>query len=83
MSNNLKAIIDILSQQESFTRDQCHDEVVKYIEENEIGMGAAMNALRLCLVGKAAGPDLFTIIELIGKEETISRIKRAIETINK
>jgi glutamyl-tRNA synthetase len=79
----LKKIVEILNNQANFTRDKCHDAVVKYIEENEIGMGAAMNALRLSLVGKAAGPDLFTIIEMIGKEDTVARIEKAINTIKK
>ena len=79
----MTSIIEILKDQEDFTRDNCHDAVVKYIEDNEIGMGAAMNSFRLCLVGKAAGPDLFTIVEMLGKDEVIARIEKAINTINK
>lgn len=79
----LKSIIDILNNQQDFTRDNCHDAVVKYLEENEIGMGVAMNALRLSLVGSGKGPDLFTIIEILGKEEVIGRIKEAIDNIKK
>jgi glutamyl-tRNA synthetase len=42
-----------------------------------------MNALRLALVGEPKGPHIFDITALIGKEETINRLKRAVTTINK
>ena len=40
-----------------------------------------MNAFRLTVVGECKGPHMFDITEMLGKEETISRIKRGIETI--
>jgi len=43
--------------------------------------GAIMNPLRLCLVGGNVGPDLFKICEILGKEETVERIKLAIVRI--
>ena len=44
-------------------------------------MGQIMNCLRLVIVGAGMGPDLFTIIELIGKDEAIKRITKGIESI--
>ena len=40
-----------------------------------------MNAFRLAVVGECKGPHMFDITELIGKEETLARIQRAIETL--
>ena len=40
-----------------------------------------MNPLRLTLVGAGIGPGVLEIAELIGKEETIKRIKAGIENI--
>jgi len=37
-----------------------------------------MMPLRLSLVGELKGPDVPDIMELLGKEETISRINNAI-----
>lgn len=59
------------------------EKVSLVINEKQWGMGQVMNALRISLVGASAGPDLFTIVEMIGKAETIRRIKFAIETIKK
>jgi glutamyl-tRNA synthetase len=58
------------------------EEIVKaWIAEKQYNMGAVMNAFRLALVGAAKGPHLFDITDIIGKEETIKRIQKAIETI--
>lgn len=51
------------------------------IEAEGANFGAVLNSLRLAVVGGSFGPDLFLIIEMIGKEETIARINRAVATI--
>ena len=40
-----------------------------------------MQPLRLSLVGALKGPHLFDIIEMIGKEETVQRLKNAIKNL--
>lgn len=46
-----------------------------------IGSGKIMQALRLALTGVGAGPDLMMIMEIIGKEESILRLQKAIATL--
>lgn len=48
------------------------------ITEKGQNFGNIANALRLALVGGSFGPDLFTILELLGKDETVKRIKAAV-----
>jgi glutamyl-tRNA synthetase len=79
---NLLQIVDIL-EKKSFDKTVLHDAVMQFITDNGINTGQIMNCLRLCLVGEAKGPDLFEIILLIGKKETIVRIKKAIKMNNK
>ncbi|WKL46704.1 glutamate--tRNA ligase [Flavobacterium pectinovorum] len=55
--------------------------VKDWLTKNEIGMGKVMQPFRLSLVGALKGPHLFDIVEIIGKEETISRIQKAITTL--
>ncbi|MGE0562243.1 MAG: glutamate--tRNA ligase [Flavobacteriales bacterium] len=52
-----------------------------YIEEKGIGFGVAMIAIRLAITGVGGGPSLFDIMEIIGKEESINRLKIGIENI--
>ena len=51
-----------------------------FAEEHSIGMGKVMMPLRLALVGELKGPDVPDIMNIIGKEETIARIEKAIRT---
>jgi glutamyl-tRNA synthetase len=52
-----------------------------FVTEKGWNFGTIMNSLRLCLVGGSYGPDIFEICEIIGKEETISRIGLAISRL--
>ena len=54
------------------------EQIIKtFIGNKEIGFGKVMAPLRLALVGSLSGPDIFQIIEIIGKEETLNRIETA------
>lgn len=43
--------------------------------------GKCVNAFRLSVVGECKGPHMFDITELIGKEETLARIQRAVDAL--
>ncbi len=55
--------------------------VKAWLEEKGYGMGAVMNAFRLALVGAPKGPHLFDITALLGKTETIERLRSAIKAL--
>ena len=40
------------------------------------------NPWRVCLVGTGKGPDMYELAAFLGKDETIARMKRALETLN-
>ncbi len=61
--------------------DMIKETISQLIETKGLGFGLVMNALRLALVGGGFGPDLMTIAEMIGRDETIKRIKTAVEKI--
>ena len=71
-------LIAVISTNDDFTSETT---IKEWITSKEIGFGKVMQPLRLSLVGALKGPHLFDIIELIGKEETIRRIKNAISTL--
>ncbi|MCC7332396.1 MAG: glutamate--tRNA ligase [Flavobacteriales bacterium] len=66
-----------------FTAANLETTFKKYVEDNGIGFGVAMIAIRLSITGQGGGPQLFEIMEIIGKEESIERLKYAIQNINK
>jgi glutamyl-tRNA synthetase len=74
-------LISVISSIEDFSSENTEKEVKEWISGKEIGFGKVMQPLRLSLVGKLAGPHLFDIIAMIGKEETIKRLENAIEKL--
>lgn len=65
----------------TFTPESIDEKIKSFLTENELGMGAIMNALRLCIVGGGMGPHLADILSVIGKDNTLLRIRKAVETI--
>ena len=56
--------------------------VKNWIQDNEYSFGQVMPPLRLSLVGEMKGVHVFDIIEILGKEETLNRIEKAIQTLS-
>jgi len=79
--NLMQQLISVLSSIEDFTSTNIETIVKDWMTKNEIGMGKVMQPFRLSLVGALKGPHLFDIVELIGKEETIKRLEKAIATL--
>lgn len=61
-----------------FNAENLKQTVHDFAENKGLGMGKVMMPLRLSLVGELKGPDVPDIMELLGKEETISRINNAV-----
>ena len=55
--------------------------VMAWVEEKGYKLGDVMNAFRLVLVGIGKGPGMFDISAFLGKEETLRRIRRAVEVL--
>jgi len=77
----MQELISVLSEITDFTSLNIETIVKDWMTKNEIGMGKVMQPFRLSLVGALKGPHLFDIVELIGKEETIKRIEKAMATL--
>ena len=75
-------LIGVLNSIIDFTSEVMEPIVIDWINQKEYKMGAVMNAFRLSLVGESKGPHLFDIAGMIGKEETLLRLRKAIEILN-
>jgi glutamyl-tRNA synthetase len=53
----------------------------RFIEENQLNIGQIMNCIRLALVGEGKGVNLVDIMKLIGSNETIKRLDKAIKVL--
>lgn len=74
-------LAELLENLEDFSIENQDKAVHEWIESKGYGMGEIMNAFRLALVGEGKGPQMFDISGLIGKEETLARLRRAIDVL--
>ena len=77
----LDKVIELLKEISGFTTEAISEKVKGWITSEEMGFGKVMMPLRLALVGEMKGPDVFEIASVLGKEETITRIEKAIAFI--
>lgn len=81
MTTHMAKVIEILNTV-PFEYDAIHKALLDdYIVGNGLNMGQVMNSLRLAVVGRTVGPDMLTLVMMLGKDETIRRVQRAIDTI--
>ncbi len=69
---------EIIMSTDDFSTEGLQSVVKQWITSKEIGFGKVMQPLRLALVGDMKGPDLFDIMSILGKEETLKRIENII-----
>jgi glutamyl-tRNA synthetase len=71
----------LLETVEDFSPANTEQTVMQWIAGKGYGVGAVMNAFRLALAGAGSGPHIFDITAILGRHETVARIKRAIEKL--
>ena len=74
-------LIEVLNGMDDFSSAAAEPVVLGWIADKGYHLGNVMNAFRLAVVGECKGPHMFDITELLGKEETVKRIQRAIKEI--
>ena len=71
----------VLESLDDFSIEHQEHVVMAWVEEKGYKLGDVMNAFRLVLVGIGKGPGMFDISAFLGKEETLRRIRRAVEVL--
>ncbi len=71
----------VLESLDDFSIEHQEQVVMAWVEEKGYKLGDVMNAFRLVLVGIGKGPGMFDISAFLGKEETLRRIRRAVEVL--
>ena len=74
-------LAEVLEGIDDFSVEGQEPVVMKWVEEKGYKLGDVMNAFRLTLVGIGKGPGMFDISAFLGKEETLKRMRKAIEVL--
>jgi len=77
----LNQLVSVLEAIEDFSTQNVENLIKEWITEKELSFGKVMPPLRLVVVGDMKGPHIFDILGIIGKQETIARIKQAISSL--
>ena len=78
----LKEVLPILEAQDDFSNDALFEALSKYVADKGVKTGFVMWPIRTAVSGKQVTPAGATeIMEIIGKEESLARIKKGIELL--
>ena len=80
-SEIMETVKGLVLKTNDFSVENLQTNIKGWITDNEIGFGKVMMPLRLALVGALQGPDVFDIMFMIGKNETVKRIDNLIKSI--
>ena len=77
----LQALALMFKEIDSFTSANVETEFKSFLEKNNWKLGAVLPLFRLAVTGTGMGPSMFEISQLLGKDEVIIRIEKAIKDI--
>ncbi|MDQ3489392.1 MAG: glutamate--tRNA ligase [Acidobacteriota bacterium] len=74
----LTAYVDELERHEVFSAAPLEAELRSIAEAHGLKAGALIHATRVAVTGRAASPGLFEVLELIGRENVVTRLRHAL-----
>ncbi len=77
----MRELTELLKSIDDYSFANTEKIISAWITEKELGFGKVMNPFRVAIIGAAKGPHMFDVIEIIGKEETIRRMEKALEAM--
>lgn len=80
-AQQMTELVEVLEGIDDFSIEGQEPVVMKWVEDKGYKLGDVMNAFRLALVGIGKGPGMFDISAFLGKEETLRRLRRAVEVL--
>lgn len=75
----IEAMIERFEEIQDFSTENVEKAFKAYLTDNELGMGAVLPNFRVLVTGKGMGPSMFQIASILGKEETLNRLKTGLE----
>jgi glutamyl-tRNA synthetase len=73
--------IDEIVKLDRFDKEAIEAALHKTVERNGVGNGRLIHPVRLAVSGIGSGPGLFDLLEVLGKERVVQRLKKAVEVI--
>jgi glutamyl-tRNA synthetase len=81
MAPVIRDLIAELESTETFDEKHLEPAFVKVMEAHDLKFGKIAQPVRLALSGKTVSPGIFEVIEILGRDETIARLEKAVPSI--
>ena len=76
-ADNLRQLADLVDGIEPFRADALEAAVKAWMEENELPMKKVAQPARVAMTGRTRSPGLFEVMEVLGKQLTVDRLRAA------
>ncbi len=80
-AGRMQELLEFLGSQPDFGAGELEPAFKQWIQDAGYSFGQIMAPLRLSLVGSLQGPHVFDILELLGRDESLRRIRRAVQSL--
>ena len=78
----LDNLVYALKKTTPFDQNNLEKTFISFLEENEVKLRKIAQPLRVALTGKTASPGIFEVMQVLGKEKVVERIRKAVDHIN-
>lgn len=80
---SIKIINDLIKrfENETFTAQNLETSFKAYLNEEGVGFGQAGPVLRIAVVGTMTGPSIFEMMDVLGKEESLARMRKTVQDL--
>ncbi|NLT67016.1 MAG: glutamate--tRNA ligase [Acidobacteria bacterium] len=79
LRNLIPELLSRYRQDAAFALESTEETLRRFAEDKGVKAGLLINALRVALTGQGVAPGLFEIMQVLGREKTLSRIERLAE----
>jgi glutamyl-tRNA synthetase len=81
--DNLRAARETLAEVDPFTADRVESALRTLVEQRGLKPGQVFQPVRVAIAGTTVSPGIFESVALLGRDETLARIDRALEQAGK
>ncbi|MCF8128434.1 MAG: glutamate--tRNA ligase [Deltaproteobacteria bacterium] len=78
----LDNLVNALMETDPFDQERLEKTFIGFLEENDVKLRKIAQPLRVALTGKTASPGIFEVMQVLGKEKVIERIRKAVNHIH-
>jgi len=78
-ANDLAGLAEVVAGVGSFEKEALEASVNAWLEQNALPMKRVAQPARVAITGRTRSPGLFEVMEVLGKEKTLDRLRRGAE----